>query len=628
MIKIINSFSFKLIITLTLLLYFFITLDFNFLYRELQIIKKSYFFFAILIFLPNTFLFIYKWFLVINKFTKEKFLRLYKKLSKAIIFAEALQSSLIVDAVKFYYLKNMQASSKVSLLVNDKIITAVTKLLYTFSFLILILILYYPNKISEIQSLRGFEILLFLLILILIIFFIISFKKVKLYYKKYLSKKIIPRKKIFIIELFRNLLMSGIYFLAFIQFFDLKTTILFVAFSPIIETALRFQLFSSIGFREFIFLSTGNQIGLDQSIIIPSIFITCVTFLTSYNNFFISLFLKDKNKTYQKSKNLLIYKRNNDFQGTEDFYEQLGYISKNIPNSYFSNLLNYNVKKIIIVENFVNPFEFIKIIFFLKFFKGDSYLLHTEFITKTKNIYSYNDFNKENKFGIIISLTKYLLIKVKRVLKIKDSEHDKRTVFLAYFQYRLFTTKIISRFFNHIILAHPNMKYKNLGFKKSQIKVFPYFYKPLSLSRIKNKNFVLDFSGYLTSYRYNILSNLKYNHKNYKYKNLEKIINKNDRQYFIKSKKSHKDLIFSLHIEKENNWPYSSPARYYNSIKKNEIPIIFRKFTDQYSKVALGKKILRFKSKNKIIDEIKKLNLRIKFINSSYRKNVKNLINL
>ena len=38
-----------------------------------------------------------------------------------------------------------------------------------------------------------------------------------------------------------------------------------------------------------------------------------------------------------------------------------------------------------------------------------------------------------------------------------------------------------------------------------------------------------------------------------------------------------------LHIEKSEIWPYSSPARYINSLQKNEIPIIIKDFGDLYS---------------------------------------------
>ena len=39
------------------------------------------------------------------------------------------------------------------------------------------------------------------------------------------------------------------------------------------------------------------------------------------------------------------------------------------------------------------------------------------------------------------------------------------------------------------------------------------------------------------------------------------------------SKKQYRKMVFSLHIEKFDNWPYSSPTRYVNSFQKNEIPI-------------------------------------------------------
>ena len=57
---------------------------------------------------------------------------------------------------------------------------------------------------------------------------------------------------------------------------------------------------------------------------------------------------------------------------------------------------------------------------------------------------------------------------------------------------------------------------------------------------------------------------------------------KTNNNEFISSKKS-RETKFSLHIEKSEIWPYSSPARYINSLQKNEIPIIIKDFGDLYS---------------------------------------------
>ena len=170
------------------------------------------------------------------------------------------------------------------------------------------------------------------------------------------------------------------------------------------------------------------------------------------------------------------------------------------------------------------------------------------------------------------------------------------------------------------------MEFKTLGFNQNNTKHFPYFFKKLKILKTKKKGYELDFSGYLTNYRFQKLKNLKYNKKIFNNGNILRLINRCETQYFIKSKKNEKENILSLHIEKEIYWPYSSPARYYNSLKKNEIPVIFKKFNDVFSKMALDKNILKIKSKKNLYPHIQRLNIQIEKNNLNYKKNIQKLI--
>lgn len=291
MFKKLNSFYFKLTILTFVVIYFANILDLEYLYQEFKKIQNSYFFLSWIIFLPNTALFILKWFFIIQKFHKQKFFDLYYKLSKSIILSEIFQNSLVIDASKFYYLKKVNFKTKLILIINDKLITLLAKLFFIF-FIVFALFIFYSSTISNHININININYLIILSLFLIILLLLLRGYITNYYQKYLSSEIIPRKKILIIELLRNFLMSGVYYLSFIQFSDLNTAIIFAIFSPIIETALRFQIISSIGMREFIIFTAGTTIGLDQNIIISSIFITFVTFMASCNNYLISTLLK------------------------------------------------------------------------------------------------------------------------------------------------------------------------------------------------------------------------------------------------------------------------------------------------------------------------------------------------
>ena len=112
--------------------------------------------------------------------------------------------------------------------------------------------------------------------------------------------------------------MSVIYFISFYQFYDLKTALIFSILSPIVELILRFQFLSSFGFRELIFFSIGYQFGYDSTIILPGVFVTTVTLITSFNNFIISRFINIKESKRKKDRKFLIYNSNYNLNNAEE----------------------------------------------------------------------------------------------------------------------------------------------------------------------------------------------------------------------------------------------------------------------------------------------------------------------
>jgi hypothetical protein len=612
----------KVLISVILIFYFYNTLNFNYLKQEFIKINVNFFILSLVIFLPNTSLFIYKWFLLTKNFSKIKFINLYKKLSSSILLAEILQNSIVIDVAKFAYLKKISSLTKLILIFNDKFITFSVKIFFSSS--LVLMFLYY----FDMHLIISIEYVLYLSIVILLFAVLIFFfkEKIKSYYKKYLSKEIIERKKIIFLEILRNSQIFLLYFFSFFSFFEIKTALTFAILSPVIETALRFQFLSSFGIREFIILALGNQFGLEQETILPSILITVVTLLTSFNNFLISRFCKiTKSRQSDKEYDTVVYLHNNNTKGAVDFFSQLKIIKKQNNKISFLNHLPFNAKKILITENFANPLEFTKILFFLYFFKGKSYLLLTEFPTITKQFYSYNDFNKTITKGLILSLLDYIAFKFLNLIRIKIRNTNTS---LTYFQLRFFTSKILSRFFDFAILAHPEIKYSHLGFKKNEVLLFPYYFKKINISNFEKKKYAFDFSGVLTSHRLSILNKINLSNQHVENKKIFQLT-KNKMGKFISSKQYKNVINFSLHLEKEKKWPYSSPTRIVNSLSKNEIPISLKKFNDLYSSLYINyKDLIKIKKKPQLLKILKKLNNNIDKFSSGYDEKVKNLITL
>lgn len=296
MLKNLNNKYLKIFVISFILLYFYITLDLNYLFKEFKSFKINYFLLSILIFFPNTFLIIYKWHLLTKKFSNDNIIFLYKKFSYTFFLADLINNPAVIEVSKFLSLKKISKLERTAIIINDKIIIILTKIIYSFFFLLLI----YRTKIIEFFFYIFNEKKIYFSLIIFSILFIIIVLKFKIYilryYIKYLSSKIIERRKIFLIEILRNILMSCLYFISFLQFTSLENALLFSALSPLIEILIRLQFFTTFGFREIIILTFGNYLGLDQKIILSSLFITFVAYTISALNLLLSLTFVNKVK--------------------------------------------------------------------------------------------------------------------------------------------------------------------------------------------------------------------------------------------------------------------------------------------------------------------------------------------
>jgi len=158
---------------------------------------------------------------------------------------------------------------------------------------------------------------------------------------------------------------------------------------------------------------------------------------------------------------------------------------------------------------------------------------------------------------------------------------------------------------------------------KSKFKKVFYIMPKLNFYRQdKTKNFssYFKFSGELTSYRQNFFKKNLDSIKKHDLKDNEKFriflnkIIKHEVQKFIDIPNKRK-FKFSLHPKKNAEWPYSSPVRYIDAINNGEVPLIFDKFDDFFSRNLTI--FINFNS----IKSLKKLTKK------NYKKNIQDINN-
>ena len=208
-----------------------------------------------LIYLSLPILITFRWYLVINNFSKIKFIDLLRNIISGFSFSLILSSALVIDAAKFIKIKKEIGSKNSFILVGiDKILVLFLKVIFIFLFLIFYFILFenLNNKIS----------FLFLIVLSFLFFFFIKIDNLIFYFcSKFLKRKETKNIKLIFAKIKKNipkliltnfiilLINTSIYFLIFLSlggnllFFEL------LIFVPIIELLGQFS-FIIVGMKE------------------------------------------------------------------------------------------------------------------------------------------------------------------------------------------------------------------------------------------------------------------------------------------------------------------------------------------------------------------------------------------
>lgn len=324
----------------------------------------------------------------------------------------------------------------------------------------------------------------------------------------------------------------------------------------------------------------------------------------------------------KKSPLVLYIGNHNKLVGIVDYIKYFKYLSAKYKFKLkITKKLSKKIKNILIIEEFSNYFENIKLKKFLKNWPSKKTLILTEFTDNKKKI--FNSFQhskidrKINYFFIPIYIS-YLLYfhtklfvvprfhtgiikNLKLILKQKKKNDKNKSQFnlisnvknffykyknYIYFKSRyLFTNKYIN-LFDYILLSHQNIILPSNSNKK--LKYYTINFSNFKKIKIARQNLHFDFSGELNQYRRNKLREIIFKLKKKKITNIKidklKHYISIEKNTFIKSTKKKNKTILSLHIEKSKKWPFSSPTRYINSLNKNELPIVVKKFDDDYTK--------------------------------------------
>ena len=231
----------------------------------------------------------------------------------------------------------------------------------------------------------------------------------------------------------------------------------------------------------------------------------------------------------------------------------------------------------------------------------------------TKYLKNFNLFKKTFKLNFLEKISvKWQNSEIKEELQMKG---------------RYLSFRILIDSFDFIFSSHDEIK---IPFTKKNIHRL-YFIPDEKINFDKTKKITLSFSGVINTYRYEALNHLCKNLDNINFDKSE-ILNilQNKKKRFISSNMNSKNIC-SIHIQKSENWNFSSPTRYFNSIRKNEIPIILNsEFNDIESKMlTIDKSFLKVNDYKDIDRYLIDLNHKIskfKIIASNKEKNSFKLI--
>jgi hypothetical protein len=325
--------------------------------------------------------------------------------------------------------------------------------------------------------------------------------------------------------------------------------------------------------------------------------------------------------------------------------------------------LDSNYSTIIFIEKFNNIFNLIKIIFFLRKFKGKKIMVVTEFITTFQSSYKLKTFNYFGKninyfyvsFYPLISflyLLILLIVKITRIAKdylktLIQSFYKYKPIYLLYlienkffkkikiisfdvffkldefiyFYFRYWTFIVLTKFikFDFYLCTHPGIK-KDDFFRNEKVYELPMIYNSINFK--KKHDFYLEFSGLLTKERFNFLKKINFNKKIYKKNNFDSLSELSVGKFIQKDKSKLNFNRVSLDIPKYKFWPYMSPTRYFNSLSQGILPITGGNFSADKSDlkkiIPTFYKFLRI-NKKKIFLITEKIN---KKLNNYNKKNI------
>ena len=305
--------------------------------------------------------------------------------------------------------------------------------------------------------------------------------------------------------------------------------------------------------------------------------------------------------------------------------------------------LDSNYSTIIFIEKFNNIFNLIKIILFLRKFKGKKIMVVTEFITTfelSHKLKTFNYFDKNINYFFIsfYSVLSFLYLLILLIVKIARRTKDYlktlikffykyKPIYLLewlekkfftkikiisfgtlfkldefiYFYFRYLTFIILTKFikFDFYLCTHPGIK-KDDFFRNEKVYELPVIYNTINFK--KKFDFYLEFSGLLTKDRFNFLKKINLNKKIYKKNNFDSLSELSVGKFIQKDKSKLNFNRVSLDIPKYKFWPYMSPTRYFNSLSQGILPITGKNFSADKSDlkkiIPTFFKFLRINKKN------------------------------
>lgn len=252
-----NFFLFIKILTILIFMYlFFIFINQKDLINSLASIsiKEIFFIYFLYLFLPIAMAF--RWFVILENFSKIKFIDLLRNIISGISVSLVFSSALIIDAAKFMRIKKEVGYENAFILTSiDKFFALFFKILFLLIFVVFYLHFYEeiePNVILTLLILTFFYLLIVFRVDKIIIYLLRKFliktkyKNIEKIFKKTKKKTI----RLIFVNLIIQLINSSIYFLIFLFLDNNLEFIKILIFVPIIELLGQFS-FIIFGMREF-----------------------------------------------------------------------------------------------------------------------------------------------------------------------------------------------------------------------------------------------------------------------------------------------------------------------------------------------------------------------------------------